>query len=167
MYDGYMATVFIGLGSNLGNREANLEQAMRLFPPEFRIKKVSPIYETDMLYRLGKPRYFNMCCRVETDLSPELAFEKCQAIEKAMGRKKAAKYEPRVIDVDVLLYDDVVLRTPRLMIPHPKMHERAFVLVPLARIGGSIVHPVLRKTVNALVATLGDYSRKIAKIEAM
>ena len=160
-----MATVFIGLGSNLGHRESNLEQAMRLFSPEFRIKKASPIYETDMLYRLGKPRYFNMVCRIETDCSAEQTFEKCQVIEKAMGRRKADKYAPRIIDVDVLMYDAVVLRTSTLTIPHPKMHERAFVLVPLARIAPKVVHPVLRKSIQSLVDGLGDYSHKIVKID--
>ncbi len=160
-----MATVYIGLGSNLGHREANLEQAMRLFKPEFRIQKTSSIYETDMLYRIGKPRYFNMCVRVETDLSPEQVFEKCQRIEKSMGRRKADRYDPRVIDVDVLLYEHTVLRTAELTIPHPKMHERAFVLVPLSEIAGRVMHPVVRKTISQLVGTLGNYAQKIVKID--
>lgn len=160
-----MATVYIGLGSNLGNREANLQQAMRLLKPEFKLMKCSPIYETDMLYRIGRPRYYNMVCRVETDLTPELAFEKCVSIEKAMGRRKADKYDPRVIDVDLLLYDQVVLRTSALTVPHPKMHERAFVLVPLEHIAARVVHPVLKKTIGQLVGELGDYEHKIVKIE--
>ncbi len=160
-----MATVYIGLGSNLGHREAHLEQAMRLFKPEFRIVKASGIYETDMLYRLGRPRYYNMVCRVETDCSPEQTFEKCQVIEKAMGRRKADKYAPRVIDIDVLLYDAVVLRTAELTLPHPKMHERAFVLVPLAEMAAQVVHPVLKKSIAKLVTALGNYSHKIVKID--
>ena len=160
-----MATVYIGLGSNLGHSEANLEQAMRLFSPEFRIKKVSSMYQTDKLYRPGEPRCLNICCRVETELSAELAFEKCQMIEKSMGRRKTRKSAPRVIDVDLLLYDSVVLKTSALIIPHPRMHERAFVLVPLASIAGKIIHPGLRKSINALVAALGDYSHKIVKID--
>ena len=159
-----MATVYIGLGSNLGHSEANLEQAMRLFAPEFRIKKTSPMYETDKLYRPGKPRCLNICCRVETDCTPEQAFEKCQMIERAMVRRKPTKDAPRVIDVDLLLYDSVVLRTSKLTIPHPRMHERAFVLVPLARIAGKVIHPGLRKSINALVDDLGDYSHKIVKV---
>ncbi len=160
-----MATVYIGLGSNLGHREAHLEQAMRLFKPEFRIQKTSGVYETDMLYRLGRPRYLNMCVRVETNLPLERVFEKCQVIEKSMGRRKADKYDPRVIDVDVLLYDSVVLRTAELTVPHPKMHERAFVLVPLAEVAAKVVHPVLKKTVLQLVGTLGNYAHKIVKID--
>lgn len=160
-----MATVYIGLGTNLGNREANLELAMRLFKPEFRIRKTGPTYETDMLYRLGKPRYFNQACCVETDLSPEETLEKCRAIERSMGRKKAHKYEPRVMDVVILLYDSVVLKTGDLTIPHPRLHERAHALVPLSRIAGNVVHPVLNKTINQLVAELGDYSHKIVEID--
>ena len=160
-----MATVYIGLGSNLGHSEANLEHAMRLFKPEFRILKSSPMYETDKLYRPGKPRCLNICCRVETELSAEQAFEKCQMIEKSMGRRKTNKSDPRVIDVDLLFYDSTVLRTSKLTIPHPRMHERAFVLVPLAAIAGRFVHPVLKKSINALVAGLGDYSHKIVKID--
>ncbi len=160
-----MATVYIGLGSNLGHSEANLEQAMRLFGPEFRILKSSAMYVTDKLYRPGKPRCLNICCRVQTDLSPERAFEKCQMIEKAMGRRKAGKFDPRVIDVDLLLYESISLRTSTLTIPHPRMHERAFVLVPLADIAGKLIHPVLKKSIHALVAALGDYSHKIIKID--
>lgn len=160
-----MATVYIGLGSNLGNREANLELAMKLFRPEFRLKQVASVYETDALYRLGQARYMNTVCRVETDLSPEECFDKCIAIERGMGRKKETRYEPRTIDVDVLLYENVVLRSESLTIPHPRLHERAFVLVPLAEICGSRVHPVLKKPIRSLVAALGDYSHKIVKID--
>lgn len=160
-----MATVYLGLGSNLGNRGANLEQAMRLFKPEFRIVRTSPMYETDMLYRIGRPRYYNMVCRVETDLSPEATFEKCLAMQRAMGRRQTPRYDPRIIDIDLLFYDDLVLRTADLTIPHPHLHERTFVLVPLLHIAADLVHPVLKKSIGSMVARLGDYSDKIVKIE--
>jgi 2-amino-4-hydroxy-6-hydroxymethyldihydropteridine diphosphokinase len=161
-----MATVYIGLGSNLGNREAHLQQAMRLFKPELRIMKCSPMYETDMLYRIGRPRYYNIVCRVETELPPEQVFEKCKAIEKAMGTRPVGDpFGPCPIDVEVLFYDDVVLRTEVFTLPHPRLHERAFVLVPLDHIATRVVHPVLKKTIGKLLAELGDYSHKIIKIE--
>jgi 2-amino-4-hydroxy-6-hydroxymethyldihydropteridine diphosphokinase len=158
-----MATVYIGLGSNLGHREANLEQAMKLFRPEFQITKISSTYETDMLYRIGRPRYYNLVCRVDTNLSPEAVVEKCRSVERGMGRRVTGTYDPRTIDVSLLMYEDQVL--PLLKIPHPLMHARAFVLVPFAEIAPRVVHPVHKMTIAALRDSLGDYSHKIVRID--
>lgn len=160
-----MASVYIGLGTNLGNREANLELAIRLFKPEFTVRKVSPVYETDPLYRLGQPQFFNAVCCVETTLSPEAALEKCKAIERAMGRKKGDTHDPRIIDVDILFYDDVVLKTADLTIPHPRLHERAYMLVPLSKIAPRFVNPATGKTVMQMLRALGRFSHKIVRID--
>lgn len=160
-----MATVYIGLGSNLGHREANLEQAMRLFRPHFQISKVSSIYETEMTYRRERPRYLNLVCRVETDLSPLDVQVKCKAIERAMGRTVTGMFDPRTIDVVLLMYEELSYKSPTLTLPHPRLHERAFVLVPFAEIAPTLLHPEFGKTISELKADLGDYSQKIIKID--
>lgn len=160
-----VATIYIGLGTNLGNRQANLMHAYELFRPEIHLKKTSSVYETDPMYRLGQPLFLNTVCRADTELSPHDVLDKFKAIEKAMGRKKTVRNGPRVIDLDLLFYDDLVLNTPTLTIPHPRIAERAFVLAPLARIAPNLVHPVLHETIAGLLSVLGDYSGKISKID--
>lgn len=160
-----MATVYIGLGSNLGHREANLELAMKLFRPEFQITKVSSIYETEMTYRRERPRYLNIVCRVETDLSPADAYAKCKAIERSMGRRVTGMFDPRTIDVVLLTYDEMAYRSGGIVIPHPRLHERAFVLVPFAEIAPNLVHADFGRTIAELRGDLGDYSQKIVKID--
>ncbi|MBP9757142.1 MAG: 2-amino-4-hydroxy-6-hydroxymethyldihydropteridine diphosphokinase [Candidatus Pacebacteria bacterium] len=160
-----MATVYIGLGSNLGHREANLEQAMRLCRPEFQITKVSSVYETEMMYRRERPRYFNLVCRVETHLTPIEAHAKCKAIERSLGRKVTGMFDPRTIDVVLLMYETLSIKSGPVTVPHPRLHERAFVLVPFAEIAPNLVHPELNTTIAELKGLLGDYSQKIVKID--
>ncbi len=160
-----MSIIYIGLGTNLGNREANLELAIKLLAPEIRLRKVAPTYETEPMYRLGQPRFMNTVVSAETDLSPEEVLTKFKAVEKSMGRQKGERNGPRVIDLDILFYDDLVMDTPMLTIPHARMHERAFVLAPLSRIAGGMMHPRLKKTINQLKSELGDFSEKIVKID--
>lgn len=160
-----MATVYIGLGSNLGHRESNLEQSMRLFAPEFQITKVSSIYETEMMYRRERPRYLNTVCRVDTHLSPTEVYQKCKAVERAMGRKVTGMFDPRTIDVVLLMYEALAFKSAAISLPHPRLHERAFVLVPFAEIAPNLVHPGFNMTIAELRSTLGDYSQKIVKID--
>lgn len=156
-----MATVYLGLGSNLGNREANLRMALRGLTRLARVKGVSSLYETDPIGPEGPP-FLNAACRIETGLDPLPLLRFLQALEHEIGRRPGVSSRgPRPIDIDILLYDDAVVHTDEIVIPHPRLHERAFVLVPLAEIG-SPVHPTLGTSIAAIAA--GGGSKGVRKI---
>jgi 2-amino-4-hydroxy-6-hydroxymethyldihydropteridine diphosphokinase len=141
--------VYLSLGSNLGNRQANLDMALHLLSERMRMGKISSIYDTEPLGNVNQPRFLNLAAEVFTRLSPEGLLALTKGIERKMGRYSRSG-EPRVIDIDIVLYGDTVLDTPDLVIPHPKMAERSFVLMPLAEIAPDLVHPVLKKTIKEL-----------------
>jgi 2-amino-4-hydroxy-6-hydroxymethyldihydropteridine diphosphokinase len=142
-------TVYLSLGSNLGNRQANLDQALKLISERMRLGKVSSIYDTEPVGMVNQPRFLNLACEVFTRLSPEGLLALLKGIEQKMGRYSRSG-EPRIIDIDIVLFGNQVVNAPNLVIPHPKMHERAFVLIPLAEIAPDFVHPVLKKTIKEL-----------------
>jgi 2-amino-4-hydroxy-6-hydroxymethyldihydropteridine diphosphokinase len=142
-------TVYLSLGSNLGNRQANLDMALKLLSERMRMGKVSSIYDTEPLGNVNQPRFLNLAAEVSTRLTPEGLLALTKGIERKMGRYSRSG-EPRIIDIDIVLYGDTVLDTPDLVIPHPKMAERSFVLMPLAEIAPDLVHPVLKKTIKEL-----------------
>ena len=142
-------TVYLSLGSNLGNRQENLDRALKLLSERMRMGKVSSIYDTEAVGPISQPRFLNLACEVFTRLAPEGLLALVKGIEQKMGRYSRSG-EPRIIDIDIVLYGDKVVDTPELVIPHPKMHERSFVLVPLAEIAPDFVHPVLKKTMKEL-----------------
>jgi len=144
-----MVTVYLSLGSNLGNREENLDMALKLLSERMRMGKVSSIYDTEPVGTINQPRFLNLACEVFTRLSPEGLLALTKGIERKMGRYSRSG-EPRIIDIDIILYGDTVLDTRDLVIPHPKMAERSFVLIPLAEIAPDLVHPVLKKTIKEL-----------------
>ena len=146
------ATVYLGLGANLGDRKGNILRAIDLLKERVAVERVSSLYESAPVGFTEQPDFLNAVYRVEAELPPSklLAFGK--RIEASMGRAPGFRNAPRLIDIDILLYGDEVLRSPGLEIPHPRMAERPFVLVPLAEIAPKLPHPVLLKTMEELLA---------------
>jgi 2-amino-4-hydroxy-6-hydroxymethyldihydropteridine diphosphokinase len=152
---------FLALGANLGDREAQLRQALRLLEERCRIVAVSSLYASDALVPEGAapgPEFFNAVCEIETDRSPPELLTFVQDIERAIGRQPAERWAARLIDIDILLLGDAVIDTPALTVPHASMHARDFVLVPLAEIAPGAVHPVLHETMRDLANALGPGS---------
>lgn len=149
-----MATLYLSLGTNMGNRQSNLDTALKLIGQRIgTVQAQSRILETEPWGFESPNSFLNMAVQVKTDLGPRQALLATQAIEKEMGRTEKSVggvYHDRHIDIDILLFDDVVLSTRDLTIPHPLMHERMFVMKPLAEIAPNTEHPVLHKTIRQI-----------------
>ncbi len=159
-----MATVFIALGSNLGDRRANLAAAIHRLGDLGVVAQTSPVYETEPWGLREQPRFLNQVVELRTDLPPHALLRHLKAIEAAMGREGGGpRYGPRLIDLDILFYDDLVLTSYGLTIPHPRLHERAFVLVPLADLAADRVHPRLGLTVGELLARVDPSGVRFAE----
>jgi len=153
--------VYIGVGSNLGKKKENYLEALTRIAkiPQTRIIKESSLYESEPLGD-SKEWYVNGAIEVETELGPEELLKRCKNIERAMGRKKVRKkWGARIIDLDVLLYNNLKLEKRNLKIPHPEMHTRKFVLIPLSEIAPQVVHPVLDETISELLVSVKDNKR--------
>jgi len=144
-----LVTAYLSLGSNLGNRQENLDRALKLISERMRVGKISSIYDTEPVGLVDQPRFLNLACEVFTRLTPEALLTLFKGFEQKMGRYSRSG-EPRIIDIDIVLYGDQVVNTPDLVIPHPRMHERSFVLTPLTEIAPDVVHPVLKKKIKEL-----------------
>lgn len=148
-------TAYLGLGSNLGERWGNLERALNFLSQRLRLEKLSSIYDSEPVGNAQQPRFLNMACQASTTLSPPALLALAKGIEAKMGRTGGSG-APRLIDIDILFYGDQVIKTPELVVPHPRLTERAFVLVPLVEIAPELVHPVEGKTARELLAALKE-----------
>ena len=160
-------TVYLALGANLGDRERNLRAALTQIRAFVNLTRVSSIYETEPWGVRDQPWFLNLVCAGTTTLPPVDVLRRAKKIENEMGRAEGIRFGPRPIDIDILFYDRLIELSPALTIPHPRLHERAFVLVPLAEIAPKLVHPRFRITIRALLDHLesNEEVRPYGKLE--
>jgi 2-amino-4-hydroxy-6-hydroxymethyldihydropteridine diphosphokinase len=144
--------IYLALGSNMEDRLANLKHAITALPPQIVVKKKSRVYETPPWGYEDQPKFLNQVLMGKTYLEPEPLLRHLKRLEVALGRKATFRNGPRLIDIDILFYDDLVLETPDLILPHPRLHERGFVLLPMMDIAPDLVHPVKKKSVREMMA---------------
>ena len=159
-------TIYLALGSNLGDRMGNLASAVERLSQKMTIKKVSSVYETEPVYYEEQPLYFNAVLSAVTELEPFALLRFVKSIESDLGRQPSFRNAPRLIDIDILFYGDLVVQTEELTIPHPGIVERAFVLAPLAEIAPELIHPVIHEKVEDLLAMVNGLGgvRKMGKL---
>ena len=158
--------VYLGLGSNLGNRQANMEKALKLLDDTLQIELISSVYETEPVGYVEQPMFLNAVCRGQTELGPLQLLSLVKGIEVSLGRVSSFPNAPRPIDLDIIFYGDMIMQTPELTIPHPRLEERAFVLIPLLEITPDLCHPLSGESLKDLVARVqgSEGVKKIGKL---
>ncbi len=158
--------IYIGIGANLGNREKTLQDATGILDtkPKIDVVAASAVYETAPIGVIDQPYFLNAVLQVHTGLSARSLLNCLLAIEHKFGRVRETRWGPRTLDLDILLYGDAVINQPGLQVPHPHLHERAFVLMPLCDLSPDLKHPVLGRSIQFLVASL-DVALPLRKIE--
>jgi 2-amino-4-hydroxy-6-hydroxymethyldihydropteridine diphosphokinase len=159
--------VYLALGTNLGDRLANLQAAQAAMPPAVRVLSASPVYETPPWGIHDQPAFLNQVLLAETELEPAELLAYLKKLEERLGRTPGVRYGPRLIDLDILFYDDLVIDTPGLVIPHPRLVGRAFVLVPLADLAPKLRHPLEGKTVEEMLSATDTSGIEVYKVESI
>jgi 2-amino-4-hydroxy-6-hydroxymethyldihydropteridine diphosphokinase len=160
-------TIYLALGTNLGDRSANLRSAAERLGAAVAVERMSSVYETEPAYLLDQPRFLNMALRGSTTLEPHALLALLKRIERDMGRAAGPRYGPRAIDLDILLYNSLALATAGLIIPHPRMAERPFVLVPMAQIAPDLIPPGWNRSIGALAEVVrgnGDVLVRVGEL---
>ena len=158
--------VYLGLGSNLGDRQANIEKALKLLNDTLQIELVSSIYETEPVGYVEQPMFLNAVCCGQTELGPLQLLSLVKGIEASLGRVSSFPNAPRTIDLDIIFYGSMIMQTPELTIPHPRLEERAFVLIPLLEIAPDLRHSVSGESIKNLAARVQWWEgvKKIGKL---
>ncbi len=158
-------TVYLSLGSNLGDRAQNLHAAIERLGALGPVTAVSSFYETEPVGDVHQPWFLNCAVRLRTEKMPRQLLAAVLAVEQALGRKRTVAKGPRTLDIDILLFGPFVVDAPGLVIPHPAMHERRFVLAPLAEIAPAVKHPVFHRTIRELLEDLPLGSPQVRKLD--
>ncbi len=158
-------TAYIGIGSNLGSPRENCERSIVLLGahPKIEVTARSSFYKTEPVGSRDQDWFLNVAIQIATDLEPLALLDALLSIESSMGRIRAEKWGPRIIDLDILLYEDSVIKSDRLKIPHPEMTQRGFVLAPLAQLAPNLIHPMAKKTIRQLLSELPE-DKKVVRL---